>query len=180
MSQCTDAEVKRMLPLVSEQRRQQALKFKYLFGQFACLKSYLMLCDALGKSSKEIEFLYNEHDKPYLTDGPFFNISHCKKGIAVVVDNQPVGVDIESIRNAEDALIRKTMNEDEQRQIFSSGNVMEMFTYFWTRKEALLKMQGTGIIDDLHNVLSNDDNIQTVINREKGYVLSIARKQTLI
>ena len=43
MDQCTEAEVQRMLPLVSAQRREQALKYKHTFGQFCCLKSWLML-----------------------------------------------------------------------------------------------------------------------------------------
>ena len=45
MSQISEAEVKRMLPLVDEQRRNEALRYKFLFGQFACLKSWLMLKD---------------------------------------------------------------------------------------------------------------------------------------
>ena len=43
MSQVTEAEVQRMLPLVDGQRRKEALRYKHLFGQFACLKSWLML-----------------------------------------------------------------------------------------------------------------------------------------
>ena len=43
MSQCTDAEVERLLPLVSAQRREVALRFKFTFGRFTCLKSYVML-----------------------------------------------------------------------------------------------------------------------------------------
>jgi hypothetical protein len=39
MAQVTEAEVQRMLPLVDEQRRNEALRYKHLFGQFACLKS---------------------------------------------------------------------------------------------------------------------------------------------
>ena len=37
MDQCTEAGVQRMLPLVSQQRREQALKYKHTFGQYCCL-----------------------------------------------------------------------------------------------------------------------------------------------
>ena len=47
MSQATEAEVQRMLPLVDEQRRTEALRYRHLFGQFACLKSWLMLKELL-------------------------------------------------------------------------------------------------------------------------------------
>ena len=43
MSQVTETEVQRMLPLVDKQRREEALRYRFLFGQFACLKSWLML-----------------------------------------------------------------------------------------------------------------------------------------
>ena len=38
MTQVTEAEVRRMLPLVNIQRRDEALRYKHLFGQFCCLK----------------------------------------------------------------------------------------------------------------------------------------------
>jgi hypothetical protein len=47
MTLVTEAEVHRMLPLVDEQRREEALRYKHLFGQFACLKSWLMLQELL-------------------------------------------------------------------------------------------------------------------------------------
>ena len=50
MTQVTEAEVQRMLPLVDEQRRDEALRYRFLFGQFACLKSWLMLKELLKTS----------------------------------------------------------------------------------------------------------------------------------
>ena len=178
MAQCTEEEVGRMLPLVSAQRREQALKFKHTFGQFACLKSFLMLQELLGLSAEDMVFGYNEHGKPSLplwVCSQHFNISHCKEGIAVCVDNQPIGIDIESIREVDEALIRKTMNANEQTIIFQSSDPAEAFTTFWTRKEAVLKLRGTGIIDNLHNVLSGSELIETHICGEKHYVLSVAK-----
>ena len=84
MTLCTDAEVRRMLPLVSPQRREYALRFKHVFGQFAALKSYLMLCDLLHADSLP-PFVYNDYGKPLLPDGPFFSISHTKDAVAVAV-----------------------------------------------------------------------------------------------
>ena len=47
MNECTEHEVERMLPLVSEQRREQALRFTHTFGRFCCLKRWLMLKDLM-------------------------------------------------------------------------------------------------------------------------------------
>ena len=49
MTQCNEQEVARLLPLVSAQRREQALGYKHTFGQYCCLQSYKMLCDLLAE-----------------------------------------------------------------------------------------------------------------------------------
>ena len=167
MEECTETEVQRMLPLVSAQRREQALRFKHTLGQFCCLKSWLML-NAMHIG--EMEFLYNEHGKPYIEGGPFFSISHCKEGIAVAMDDQPVGIDIEAIRHVDQDLILRTMNEKEQQQIQCNRD----FTRLWTQKEAILKMEGTGItsFEQLQGLSISDYRIQT-IEKEK-YIYTIA------
>ena len=178
MAQCTDEEVSRMLPLVSEQRREQALKFKFTFGRFACLKSFLMLQELLHLPAEDMVFSYNDHGKPSLPPEvcrQHFSISHCKEGIAVCVDSNPIGIDIESIRETDEALIKKTMNADEQKIIFQSASPAETFIVYWTKKEAVLKLRGTGIIDNLHNVINGNETIETHIRREKHYVFSIAK-----
>lgn len=181
MSQVTENEVQRMLPLVNAQRREQALRFKHLFGQFACLKSWMMLAEMLEPLViNNLEMSYNEHDKPYLLHHPniHFNLSHCKNGIAVVVDNVPVGIDIESFHRDNDALFQRTMNKAEIEIIQASECPTATFTQFWTMKEAVLKLRGTGIVDNLHDVL--DDNgyrLESHIELEKQYAWSVAYTQ---
>ena len=173
MEECTEQEVQRLLPLVSEQRREQALRYKHTLGQFCCLKSWLMLS---AMHIGEMEFLYNEHGKPYIEGGPFFSISHCKTGIAVALDDRPVGIDIESIRHADSELVTRTMNEQEQEEIARSGDQDRAFTRLWTQKEAVVKCIGTGIesFEQLQEVRQQhaDISIQTV-EKEK-YIYNIA------
>ena len=88
MTLCTDEQVERMIPLVPEPRRSQALKFRHTFGRFACLKSYLMLSGLLESrfGIKDFKISIAEHGKPYLADYPnvHFSISHCQKAIAAI------------------------------------------------------------------------------------------------
>ena len=181
MTQVCEAEVQRMLPLVDEQRRTEALRYKHLFGQFACLKSWLMLKELLKPLGiNDLKMDFNEHGKPFLVYHPevYFNLSHCKNGIAVVVDSFPVGIDIESFRRDNLALVRKTMNPAEAEWIRTSSDPVEAFTQFWTKKEAVVKLRGTGIIDDLHHVLDGEDyRLETHLNREKRYAWSVAFSQ---
>ena len=178
MSLCTDAEVEHMVPLVPEPRRNDALKFKHTFGRFACLKAYLMLADLLHREFRLDDFRIEigEHGKPYLADNPdiWFNISHCKKAIAVVVGNQPVGIDVESFRHFGDGLLEKAMNPSEIAEILASDMPEETFASYWTRKEAVFKLMGTGITDNLHNILTDKTRTSTTINRANGYVMSVA------
>lgn len=178
MEECTEEAVQAMLPQVSEQRREQALRYRHTFGRFCCLKSWLMLwdtieqhsCGSLSEADHSIIFHYSENGKPFLENGPFFSISHCKEAIAVAMDDQPIGIDIESIRNVDQDLILRTMNEEEQKQIHSNRD----FTRFWTQKEAILKMEGTGIssFEQLKGLSISDYRIQTT-EKEK-YIYTIA------
>lgn len=178
MEECTEQAVQAMLPLVSDQRREQALRYRHVFGRFCCLKSWLMLRELLDQSGynriESDEWEYNEYGKPSLVHRtPYtvhFSISHCKEAIAVALDDQPIGIDVETIRNVDQDLILRTMNEEEQKQIHSNRD----FTRLWTQKEAILKMEGTGIssFEQLQGLSIPDYRIQT-IEKEK-YIYTIA------
>ena len=179
MTQCTPAEVARMLPRVSSQRRAQALRYKHVFGQFACLKSYLLLqqllYDAYGITG-DLAFAYNAYGKPALLSSPIsFSISHCKRAIAVAVSEYPIGLDIETLRHPSSSLIEKTMNAAECQQIAQSPNPDAAFTALWTQKEAVLKWRGTGIVDNLYTVLNHKENVflHTTEVLDKGYIYSV-------
>ena len=193
MTQCSEQEVARLLPLVSAQRREQALRYKHTFGQYCCLQSYKMLCELLAEWGRAHHtplhstlytlhptptFLYNDYGAPYIEGGPYFSISHCKRGIAVAVSENPIGIDIEAIRTFSPELMRKTMNEDEQLRITSSAIPEVEFIRFWTQKEALLKLQGTGIISDLHHVLTHAHDVSwtEISPLDKGYICTIANR----
>lgn len=178
MNKATVGEINRLLPLVSAERREEALRYKHLFGQFACLQSYVMLRGLLEQKGLSHPFLfdYNEHGKPSLKDHPevHFNLSHCKNGIAVAVSDHPVGIDIEAFRAVSDSLIRYTMNDDECRLILGSDDPERTFCEYWTKKEAVFKLRGTGITKGLHDLLEGNELVETFVDTEKRYAYSIA------
>lgn len=166
------------LPLLSEQRRQQALKFKHEQGRKTCAAAYLLLCEALrqeyGITEKPV-FGYGEHGKPFIVGHPdiHFNLSHCREAVACVVSDRPVGIDVESIRSYKDSLARYTMNDDELAQIHQAPRPDIAFIRLWTMKEAKLKLSGTGITDRMKHVLDGSEHFHTVVNEEKGYIYSV-------
>ena len=173
-----------MLPLVSEQRREQTLRYKHTLGQFCCLKSWLMLEELLEYRIQNTEYRFNPHGKPFIEGGPHFSISHCKEGIAVAVNDKPIGVDIEAIRHADAELIARTMNEKEKFRVESLElrDRDRAFTRLWTQKEAVVKWRGTGIesFEQLQNLLipsfdrdvNKPDILQTF--EKENYIYSIA------
>ncbi len=166
------------LPLLSEQRREQVLQFKYEMGRKTCAAVYLLLCEGLRKEFGYMEkpiFAYGEHGKPYLADRPdiHFNVSHCREAAACVVSHRPVGIDVESIRSFNESLVRYTMNDDEVARIMQSERQDVEFIKLWTMKEAVLKCSGEGISRDLKTLLTGQEPIETTVNMEKKYVCSV-------
>lgn len=175
MEDCTEADVARLLKIVPEFRKQQALRYSHLFGQWTTLKTWELLMELVPGPTDSV--YYGPNGKPYLTDGPFFSISHCKTAVAVAVDSErEIGIDIESIRHAEVALIRHTMNEEEQALIHNAQEPDRMFTRLWTQKEAVLKARGTGLVDELPLVLSslsNKEKEQLQTRVFQNYIFSV-------
>ncbi|MBR6116329.1 MAG: 4'-phosphopantetheinyl transferase superfamily protein [Paludibacteraceae bacterium] len=179
MSQCTEQEVTRLLQIVPAPRCDEALRYKHTFGRYCCLRSWEMLSELLRREgiTSMPRWRYNEYGKPYLEQGPYFSISHCKQAILVAVSDREIGVDVETIRRADDSLVRRTMNEAEQAQIAAAPDPQRAFIALWTRKEAVVKMRGTGILDDLHRVLDQQDyQLQTIDHSKMSYIYSVAER----
>ena len=162
---------------ISEQRREQALKFKHEQGQRLCVLAYLLLKQALREGYGITEnpvFEYNEHGKPSIVGHPeiYFNLSHCKEAAICVVSDQPVGVDVEGIREYKESLVNYTMNDEEIAQIKTAENPAAAFIRLWTMKEATTKLIGTGISNDMKTVIVHTKYKYTTVDRQR-YIYTI-------
>ncbi len=137
------------------------------------------------------DFVIGKHGKPHLLfaddggdegcsdRGLHFSISHCSAGVACIVsDEGRVGIDIERLGRYKKTLADYCMSPREVEQIASSASPDDEFTALWTRKEALLKLTGEGITDDMKTVLDSQRmqgvTLTTRICRADGYAYSIA------
>ncbi len=179
----SEEQTERLINSLPEWRREQAWRYKQLQGRKECAIGYVELLRGLRERFNINEmpaFAYKEHGKPYLKEHPdiHFSISHCKEAVGCFVSNRPCGLDIERIRTAKPDLVRHTMSPEEAESIFSNPFPDVAFTRIWTQKEAVLKLKGTGIVDDLHSVLKPDKlqgiELQTIENPYMGYVYTIA------
>ena len=174
-------DVEAALPLLSEERRQQTLRFRYARGRKTCAAAYLLLCEGLQKEYGITEkplFSYGPHGKPALRDYPHihFNLSHCRDAVVCAISDKPVGIDVESVSHYKESVARYTMNQQEMEQILQAERPDVMFTRLWTMKEAVLKLSGEGLRDNLKSVLTDADEviINTVVSTDQRYVYSVA------
>ena len=172
-----DFDLSKALNEISEQRREQALKFKFEQGQRLCVLAYQLLKEGLHKEYGITEnpiFEYNEHGKPSIVGHPeiYFNLSHCKEAVVCAISNHPIGVDVESIREFKDSLVNYTMNDDEVREIEASENPASAFIRLWTMKEATMKLVGTGISNDMKTVIDTTKYKYTTIDRQR-YIYTV-------
>ena len=177
------------LLLLPPWRRRQVLAYRHLVDRVQCAKAFVLLRQCL---SAEYDmhgmpvWEYGKYGKPMLcqsADAKYrvhFNLSHCAKGVMCVVDDEPVGCDIEVIPASVDAdLLSACCCRAEQERILLAASPEVEFTRLWTKKEALLKLHGVGLVDDLPGLMASpmarDVVFSTMVCELKGYVYTIAQ-----
>lgn len=147
--QVSEELIKRALPLLPEDRRARALRYRRKIDRDNCVITYLMLHYGLREcyGIKSFKMAYGEYGKPYLSDYPdvHFNISHCDAGCAVVVANRPVGVDIQDVRPFSWEVAKRVCSERELEELGKSPERDKLFTKMWAVKECYSKLIGKGI-----------------------------------
>ena len=143
------------------ERAELSLRYKRDSVRHLSLAAGLALAaalDAYGMPDKDhprLSFSQGEYGKPYLTDYPHihFNLSHSGHYGACAVADTELGLDIQDVRSCDMALAERFFHEAEAKALRSataSGDTAAdiLFTRIWTRKEAYLKLRGTGLSED--------------------------------
>lgn len=185
-----EEELQTDLLLLPDWRKSQVLSFRHLVDRVQCAKGYLLLHQLLTMEygiHKMPSFVYGKYGKPQLANEKLpkgaaklqFNLSHCTKGVICVVDNAPVGCDIEVIPDEIDAdMLTVCFSEEERQSILSASRPTIEFARMWTIKESLLKLIGIGLIDNLPHVLSTSlaehVSFSTHVFESNGYVYTMA------
>lgn len=126
-------------------------KHAHLFGR-------LLLQRALIKFGFNHDILnqlqFNDHNKPFIDDTINFNISHSGKYIACVISTEiKLGIDLEQ------KIVQ--VNPDDFKEVFSQAEweclktvegKLDLFYKLWTRKECVIKANGSGLAIPLDKV----------------------------
>jgi len=117
----------------------------------------MVISAKLNIDHSEIVITRDRNNKPWLQGNQlYFNISHTRESFAFAISDQlPVGVDIEKVDREIDfrSIIKTFFSSGEIKSILEDpGKSRDRFFLLWTRKEALLKALGIGIVDKLKEV----------------------------
>jgi 4'-phosphopantetheinyl transferase len=157
-----------------------------LFGKMLLFRALCMKCTdtAMQKfQSQEV----SQYGRPFIAGGPDFNISHSGDIVVLALaENGLVGIDIEEIRlvNVEDYLrqIPEITNVHEKLDVSHANN---FFFDCWTKKEAVLKAYGEGLLAPLEYVVLKEDTAHFLETSwftkkmiiEEGYCCHVATDQ---
>lgn len=151
----------------AERERAQRFRFEHLRRRY--LASHVALREAIsefcGEAAAVQAFDEGPHGKPALRSGACaFNMSH-SHDVALIgaAPHGEIGVDIEMLREVEDALAiaRRNFTPGEYEQLLAAPAHDRdlVFMRLWTRKEACLKAVGSGfsIAPDLFETRAEPD-----------------------
>lgn len=110
----------------------------------------------LGRDWSEVQVQRRERGKPFIAEGPEFNLSHTVGQVFAVFSAQPVGLDIESANRKVNAekLARRYFAPAEAEHIVGvpEAERTALFLRYWVCKEATVKLSGDGIYHGLGDV----------------------------
>lgn len=145
----SEEEMRSAMQLLPKERIEKIERTKQKKNQLQSIWAGLLLEYGLqeqGLKGKELTFLKNEDGKPYIAEYPglYYNLSHSKEYVALVMDEYPVGIDVEGLRVGYQKLVSRFFAEDEIASLRDSWSD-QLFTKLWTRKESYLKSTGYGM-----------------------------------
>lgn len=168
--------------IIENKNLESIIKYNDPQMKIISLKGWSFLEDILLKEYNIIfdvnDIYFNEYKKPYLLNqNLFFNISHSKDMIAIVISDMECGVDIEYIdyNRDVDKLKNKVLSKKELNIYIIRKEKIKYFYSIWTKKEAYFKKRGKGIeLNMLNKDIPLEGIVTKIINNDNNkYSISI-------
>lgn len=171
----------RLAATLGRERREKMCQYRNRNDRLRCLAGGLLM----ERISAGREIRLNEYGKPFIPEGPYFNLSHSGSFVCLAVSSDsPVGIDIELLRNEDFQALARTAFHVEEQDFFLQKPDAERFFMIWTLKESYMKMRGLGFSLDPRSfsVLSPNGGAFFFQNLHKirGYSLSLCTARRLV
>ena len=120
-----------------------------------------------GYSDFDLE--YDEFGKPHLIDKKHISITHSHHFSAIIISNEPVGIDIEMQRDIILKIAHKFVNDEELERLQKTdlNDYIKKLTVKWGAKEAIFKIKnekGISFKDHIQVIPFELDEQQTIAN----------------
>lgn len=117
-------------------------------------------------NNQGLEIVYDKYGKPSIKNSTQkISISHSKDYVAIITDQEEVGIDIEKIDAKIESIAERFLNENEYGRI-GSENRTELQYLHWCAKETLYKVYGKKQLSFKNNIL-----IEPFSYRKEGGVI---------
>lgn len=173
------------LETLSADERERAARFRFDVhrNRFVRCRALLrqQLAQTLHIDAASIAFRYGSHGKPE-TDGVHFNVSHSDHLAVIAISrDHPLGVDLERIDATKDVLslarVAFSPFECDALAALPRAEQITAFCQTWARKEAYLKLLGTGfsLPSDSFTVSSLVDCVLEDVDVHPGFACALAK-----
>ena len=157
-------------------------RYKHEETRSRSLCAYALLYQKLLEQGIEIEsIVLTGNQKPDFTKS-HFNISHSGDMVAVMISNEPCGVDIQLIDEAKDyeGVAKRVLSEELYQQYLAAEDRAAFFAKAWAMLEAKLKREGCGVATD-HLLLDSLDYpyCEPIDSKGRHYCLSYCCSEEL-
>jgi 4'-phosphopantetheinyl transferase len=163
-----------LLTCVAPEKSERLLRFYWeedkLRGLFGDLLIRDLIRQKTGLHSQEISFSTNEYGKPLLKnyDHVHFNLSHSGVWVGGVIDNQPVGIDVEQVQSIDLGISENYFSPDEHEDLMSKVDKFDYFFTLWALKESYIKILGKGLSHPLNAFSIKFIDIDEIIIKVEG------------
>jgi 4'-phosphopantetheinyl transferase len=150
-SNISKAQFEHYLSFFPPVMQEEVLRYRFFKDQLARLMARLIIYKATGYTNELFHTWQRlPNNKPVITNWKPFSISHSGDYIVVAIgDALPIGIDIEELRENTDVIaLADYFCSVEKAAILASETPKYTFFELWTKKEALLKALGDGLIKD--------------------------------
>ena len=96
---------------------------------------------------------YDVFNKPFLNGNFYFSIAHSGDlVVCVAAAENSIGIDIEKIKPIDVLLLKDIFTREEWLTLEFKNYELNYFYFLWTRKEAVLKVIGKGVFEEMGKI----------------------------
>ena len=172
------------LSLLPQDKQDRIRKFRKFEDARRALVAHILIrsiiIKKLGMDNNSICFDNGKNGKPFLkgVENFHFNLSHSGYWVVCAVSSNPVGIDVEEIREIDLGIAERFFAKEETEQLTNvyGEERYKLFFDLWTLKESYIKLDGRGLAIPLDSFSFNIKE-EEIIFKTKNEIVNCFFKQ---